>query len=352
MTYIQNKFGLAIIGALLLTVAAALASVTYGGPLDPPAPLSSTDKTLISSLPYTISTPGSYIVKSNLSCVCGGSPPGITINASQVTLDLNGFSLSSTGSGSAIEGTSALTNITIENGSLAAWTQGITLPNAQNVHVHGVTVDAMTFGIYVIGSGVIEDCSITGASVGVTAVGMTVSRCTAKSASLTGIGFEIDKTTLTDCVVMGFGTGIKPNSSIVSGCVVTGVNTIGIQVSGLGAHVTNNTVKGSALNNTSGIKVSGEANVVENNTVTGSAYSTPGAGGRGIWLESTAKKNTIDGNSIYGFDYALFVAGANNLVVRNDMSNSLTGNSLIAGNTYGPLEGPGAPVNPWANINH
>jgi len=71
------------------------------GSLTPPGAPAPTMKSLdvieprtpISSVPYTISSPGSYYVTTNLNVATGD---GITIITNSVTLDLNGFTLSST----------------------------------------------------------------------------------------------------------------------------------------------------------------------------------------------------------------------------------------------------------------
>ena len=115
-----------------LTATLVLAVVTlprlFGqGPLAPlaaPGPLMKSldqiePRTPISSLPFVISTSGSYYFTQNLqfTAVSGGA---ITINASNVTLDLGGFTLSSTAAvtGRAINiGIHA--NITVKNGTIA-----------------------------------------------------------------------------------------------------------------------------------------------------------------------------------------------------------------------------------------
>ncbi|MEP6646955.1 MAG: right-handed parallel beta-helix repeat-containing protein [Saprospiraceae bacterium] len=76
------------------------------------------DRIPIDSLPYTISTPGSYYATANLA----GSV-GITITTSSVTLDLNGYTLKGT-PGNTSEGikvTVAVTNINVKNGGVSNW---------------------------------------------------------------------------------------------------------------------------------------------------------------------------------------------------------------------------------------
>jgi len=74
----------------------------------------------ISSLPLTISSSGSYYLTGNLQ-FGAASGHAITINASNVSLDLMGFTLSSTGSvtGNAIHLNTGLSNIEVKNGVIA-----------------------------------------------------------------------------------------------------------------------------------------------------------------------------------------------------------------------------------------
>lgn len=76
------------------------------------------DRIPIDSLPYNITATGSYYVTDNLS-----GAVGINISVSNVTIDLNGYSLTGT-PGNASEGievTVAATNIVIRNGGVTAW---------------------------------------------------------------------------------------------------------------------------------------------------------------------------------------------------------------------------------------
>ena len=86
---------------LLLSAVSFPLSVFPQGPLNPtgaPAPsMKSLDqieaRTPISSLPFTISSSGSYYLTKDLSVSTGN---GLTIGADKVTVDLNGFTISST----------------------------------------------------------------------------------------------------------------------------------------------------------------------------------------------------------------------------------------------------------------
>src|SRR5689334_14686480 len=90
---------LAAFGLLLSTLNACLSTCHAQGSLTPPGAPAPTMKTLsqveprtpISSLPYTITNPGSFYVTTNLNY--SGAGNGITVSSGNVTIDLNGFTL-------------------------------------------------------------------------------------------------------------------------------------------------------------------------------------------------------------------------------------------------------------------
>ena len=77
--------------------------------------------TKITSLPYTISTPGFYYLGGNLSFDSGN---GITVNTDNVTIDLMGFCLSGTNNGYGIY-MGGRKNVEIRNGVVSGWNIGI-----------------------------------------------------------------------------------------------------------------------------------------------------------------------------------------------------------------------------------
>ena len=238
------------IGCLL---AVSLSSTFAQGVLTPPGAPAPTMKTLdqiesripISALPYTISTPGSYYVITNLLV---GVNDGIVITANNVTLDLNGFTISSVQNpptfGKAIalgSGSGPVANITIRNGCI---TSGVTNNGttfggngfaygifqfggqpAVNVHVSDVTVSGCLYvGIHLGGSNtVVESCCVnTAGSYGIYA--QTISGSTAVNCGSYGI---YATGSANNCS----GTGIINGSGLIAG---TAHNCFGYSRSGTG----------------------------------------------------------------------------------------------------------------------
>ena len=89
-------------------------------------------RTPISALPFTISQPGSYYMTGNLMGVAGQD--GITIAASDVTLDLMGFAL--TGVAGSLKGvriSGGAFNIAVRNGTVRSWGgEGVDAASAAN----------------------------------------------------------------------------------------------------------------------------------------------------------------------------------------------------------------------------
>ncbi len=83
--------------------------------------------TRITSLPYTITTPGFYYLAKDLTMTASFGPPasGITVNADNVTIDLMGFSLVCSGSGDTSGiGISGRKNVEVRNGTVSGFPAG------------------------------------------------------------------------------------------------------------------------------------------------------------------------------------------------------------------------------------
>lgn len=159
----------------VLFFASAL-SIFAQGPLNPPGAPAATMKSLdqieartpISSLPFNITASGSYYLTKNLSVSTGSA---ITIAVSGVTLDLNGFTISSTnaspGGSFAVGIGSALHDITTLNGHIGGTGFGYGIISfgtspantfISRVSVFGCSIDGINVGASF--STVVESCTV------------------------------------------------------------------------------------------------------------------------------------------------------------------------------------------------
>jgi hypothetical protein len=286
---INRTMQLAAAGLFSISILQPLSLLAQGA-LTPPGPPAPTMKSLsqieartpISTAPIVITTPGSYYLTTNLSVVVGSA---IYVAANQVSLDLNGFTISSTDPGNVGAGimlsTTTNSDITILNGHInggvttngngvfggpgfasgIAWSQAA--PNI--VRVTGVSVSGcLTMGISLGNSTtVVESCTV--ATIGIDGITAgTVSRCSAQICGGTAITAEV---VASDCFGDAVGTGNGISGAIANNSVGRsegnglGVtvdfanNCIGVSVagSGLNANKTASNCTGSSLGGGTGL---------------------------------------------------------------------------------------------------
>lgn len=93
--------------------------------------------TTISSLPYTISNPGSYVLGSNLTLAASGTArSAIRINASNVVLDLNGFGISEASAADTGILISRQKQVVVKNGTINGFFMGLGMLNIQEDSSH------------------------------------------------------------------------------------------------------------------------------------------------------------------------------------------------------------------------
>jgi hypothetical protein len=267
---------------LSMSIVGLLAAAAFAGSLNPPAgPTAGTMKTLTdveprtairqANIPLTISAAGSYYLAENVTFSGTGTAACINVTADDVTIDLNGFTITGSGGG-----------------------RGISLVGRSNVEVSNGTIRNFDFGIY--------NNSASGHSTQVLGV------------RFFGCGFS--------SVFLVHGNCRVENCVIANGCTAATGSAYGIRV-GANSTVCGNRIYkngGAASNNFIGISAEGNS-VVSRNTVFANGVGTAGSELYGIWTASGA---LISDNSVYdngdtavGATIYSIAAGAGSTLVDN-----------------------------------
>lgn len=218
------------------------------GSLTPPAAVVPNMKTLaqieprtpISAGGYTITQPGSYYLTTNITV---SSDNAIIVNAGNVKLDLNGFTISSTSnpsSGYAIILSGMLTNVSIVNGFIfspvtnngaavyggAGWTGGISGSGSEyNVRVENVRVHGATYYGIALGTGttsLVKSCEVENVgSIGIQAD--LILNCSVNAGGYGGTYGVQGGTVCGTRVACYNGTALSASQNVAD-CDVTGVN--------------------------------------------------------------------------------------------------------------------------------
>ncbi len=195
MTNITSRFNrllLLLVALMAAAIITMLATGAYGGPLDPTGAPASTDGirgpgTPISSLPFPINAPGYYYVTRSLTG--GPAQHGITINVSNVTVDLGGFTIGGgAGPGNGIYVPGGPRNIVIRNGALRAWDRAIFAPNTTDSRIDNVQASSNSGGIVIGAHSQISDCNASlNTGIGIAAVSSSIRNCTVSENGQDGI---------------------------------------------------------------------------------------------------------------------------------------------------------------------
>lgn len=271
---------------------------------------------------FHIGKSGSYYLTESVAGQAGKH--GIEISASDVTIDLNGYTLDGgagsfsgvyTGFGAGLE------NVVVVNGIVRGWIDGVDLSGVDGGRVVGVhTIGAGNTGIVLGRSMVARDCtSNDGAGHGFADQGgCRYSGCVARGNGFNGF-ISADESSLEGCVsegngASGFGGGF---GCVWAGCTARENTVYGF--AGSFASVISGCV--SSANGDHGIVVASQC-VVRDNDCAGNGTAV--AMGAGIWTNGI--DNRIDGNNCVGNDLGIDVATSDNLVVRNSASSNTSGN--------------------------
>jgi hypothetical protein len=223
---------------------------------------------VISSLPFTIDSPGSYVFSGNL-VFTGTTGDAITINSSDVTVDFNGYSL-------------------IGPGIAVCTCHGIAMGNYKNVVIRNGTVKL--FG----GHGICNSLS--------TSSGYRISKMRVHSNGLSGVYLEGNNHTVTQSTVYENGSA--------------GSGGFGVKLPGTG----NNVTRSKVYENIGGGINTGSASKVNRNTVN----SNTGTGIQGV------SGNNYSRNTVYGNTGSGMSAGSGNNFSHNNVYSN-TGSGITGG---------------------
>jgi parallel beta-helix repeat protein len=355
---IIDRLGWGIAGASTLALVLVVAGVVRAGPLDPTGPPSSTSGVLrpgtpITSLPYTITSPGSYYLVGNLTGVSG--QPGIAINSDDVSLDLSGFTLIGVpGSNSGVRVSPGVyrNGIIVRNGIARGWGEsGFQLQFAVGGVFDTLTSESNGLWGFVIGGGssLMHCAANNNAASGVNAVSATVQGCAANTNG--GHGFQINQANVMDCVAdyNAFDGVNAAGSSRIDGCHVWENHAHGIIADG--STVTRNTL---AYNNDHGIAVLGTGSLVSENTVFGNGLTAASAGIYVSGSNARIDRNHVTDEGVTpSQDVGIQVVGSGNAVINNTAHGNAANYQLTGANgSYGPLAPAESATNPFTNIDY
>ena len=397
-----------------LAAGAFLTGNAHAGPLNPPpGPVTSTGKTLPEVEPRTIvnaaNTPGnanakfritqggSYYLTENFTGESGKH--GIDITVSNVTLDLNGFTI--TGVADSLNGIRVSAhrgrNIVIRNGIVRGFAaSGVFCEHnagqppqvtVERVHAMGNGADGMevSFSSQVIdcvatengakgiagasgcrivgchsrfngstgidsgqGAVVIGCVSSSNGGVGITAsLGSLVTDC---NISFNNVGITATGTAIESCSFHN-NTGVGVNALV--GCVIshcTAYRNTGNGISGtqgttvLGCSSYENGGNGISVGSSSTVqscsaRLNGSNGVLATNAtlLKDNQCSSNGQGGSGAGVSVSGVDNRIEGNNCSSQSLGFNVLGTGNIITRNTASGNTTNWLFVANNYYGPI---------------
>lgn len=350
----------------VLGLVGLVAGVVVAGPLDPPSgPIASTGKVIGEIEPriamsqattpgdatsvFRITAPGSYYLTGNVQGSAGKS--GIVIAASNVSIDLNGFSLvGGSGSGSGITSLNQFTSLRICNGTVSSWGgQGVSFAGGSGVVELIISTDNALDGFLIGAGSVMRSCiAQRNASNGILSGGeCVITNCTAKANAGVGIiasvrthvigcvatsnsgGFSGSfGSSIIDCTAsLNVGTGILvENGCRVSRCYIFQNGFHGL-ISDTDGIITDNAVRGNGTGGTgAGIVLSGDDNRVEGNNCTDNKIGVQAFSGGNIIARNTCSGNTQNWN-IAANNKCLVVLGANAGAITGDSGGASLGST-------------------------
>ena len=360
-------------------------SATIAGPLSPPAgpvaptpgpepriainPANTPGDNDATPSTFKITQPGSYYLASNLTGADGKD--GIEIAASNVTIDLNGFTLQAgNGSPSGIVTHTAMKGVVIRNGIVSGWVdraiglQGqsyavaasapvisdvtitgsceVAIEVASGARVESVAIDGASSGIVAYLGATIRNCTLLTGSTGISVdAGSVIEHCTVRGGDggiyLGGRGAVARNCTLSDNYIgISVAAGVGIEGAVIQDCSVSGFFSYGISAAGgATARVEGNSVTGDASKNpTAGIWV-GDLSQVLNNVVRN--VRAAGGASSGILISGSTGRSSVRGNTVANCDKGIRATNGGNGIYANALTLNTKQFELAANNRVGPI---------------
>ncbi len=341
----RRRRALAVLAVLLGVAAPALA-----GPLAPPGgPVAPTYKTLDQVEPripltqdttpgnvnaeFVISQPGSYFLVSDTFT----TKNGISVQADDVTIDLQGYTLRSNAGNTGIFCAPG-TSLTVRNGVISNFKFGITAASVTGGNVESVLVEQCTVEGLNLGEGFSTlNCTIqTSNSAMIVGAGSLVARCVIQNNS--GIGLQIGSDSMV-CKSLFRNNASHGVSGIgqtrIEDCGMHGNSGSGIRMTGAGNAVRANHV----TQNATGLSITGSGSHVADNVVSDNADNYSFGAGNHLELMLSEIPESIDWPAKVTVAGTLTgVAGANGITINSgEVEVDLGGHTLVG--VPGSLDG-------------
>jgi len=269
----------------------------------------------ISSLPYTITQSGSYYVTGNLS-IAGWD--AIQIQASDVSVDLNGYTLSGDRNSIGLYVSENRTNVSVRNGGLRGFGVALYGSAGSYVYASGISATGNGDGLYLSGGGLIQDSiARDNESIGLYALGAgsAIRTSLAQGNGRTGLYLEGPGSLAESCTVSNNGT--TGNGSILRAGIFVG------QASRVvGCVVTDNAGSGIVFQ---------DRNYIAENSVFRN-------GGNGLQNSGLGENRVEANNLVSNTGWGILVGSAGNFIIRNSARGNQLGAFSVVGGNVAPIE--------------
>jgi hypothetical protein len=316
--------------------------------VEPRLPINATNTPGDGTSSFKITASGSYFLIGNVTGESGKN--GISVSASNVTIDLNGFAVNGTGGSlDGIHVEPGNSRLTVRNGIITNWGgDGVDEVDAdspdgiyEDIRASGNSGD----GLRLDEKSMVRDCKLehnTGNGLSVNGRA-TIRNCTASDNGLNG--FTFGGGSILDSVALANGnSGIQNFSEpvLIKGCVAADNGINGIR-SGSGGKVSDCVARNNSI---MGFDV-GYYSTVTNCTAKNNGWGFFAGGyclilgnmgeSNGNGIEVFDEKNRIDGNQMMNGSTGIRVDSGNNLILRNAAGNNGSNYEIGINNRYGPI---------------